>query len=85
MICGMMCLITMACRTASFIYRADVEGELFLVDESSERLLATVSLQPGEEHEIIYDIKDEKLAANLDALGIDPEKAEFKLFFVPRR
>ena len=67
------------------IYRADVEGELFLVDESSERLLATVSLQPGEEHEIIYDIKDEKLAANLDALGIDPEKAEFKLFFVPRR
>ena len=29
------------------IYRADVEGELFLVDESSERLLATVSLTSG--------------------------------------
>ena len=67
------------------IYRADVEGELFLVDKASERLLATVSLQPGEEHEMIYDIRDEKLAANLDALGIDPKKAEFKLFFVPRR
>ena len=67
------------------IYRADVEGELFLVDEASERLLATVSLQPGEEHEMIYDIRDEKLAANLDALGIDPQKAKFKLFFVPRR
>jgi hypothetical protein len=67
------------------IYRADVEGELFLVDEASERLLATVSLQPGEDHEMIYDIRDEKLAASLDALGIDPEKAKFKLFFVPRR
>ena len=67
------------------IYRADVEGELFLVDEASERLLATVSLQPGEDHEMIYDIRDEKLAANLDALGIDPKKAKFKLFFVPRR
>lgn len=67
------------------IYRADVEGELFLVDEASERLLATVSLQPGEDHEMIYDIRDEKLAANLDSLGIDPKKARFKLFFVPRR
>ena len=67
------------------IYRADVEGELFLVDEASERLLATVSLKPGEEHEMIYDIRDEKLAANLDALGIDPQKAQFKLFFIPRR
>ena len=67
------------------IYRADVQGELFLVDETSERLLATVSLQPGEDHEMIYDIRDEKLAASLDALGIDPKKAEFKLFFVPRR
>ncbi len=34
---------------------------------------------------MIYDIRDEKLAANLDALGIDPQKAKFKLFFVPRR
>jgi hypothetical protein len=67
------------------IYRADVEGELFLVDEASERLLATVSLLPGEDHEMIYDIRDENLSANLDALGIDPKKAEFKLFFVPRR
>jgi hypothetical protein len=67
------------------IYRADVEGELFLVDEASERLLATISLQPGEDHEMIYDIRDEKLAANLDSLGIDPKKAKFKLFFVPRR
>lgn len=67
------------------IYRADVEGELFLVDEASERLLATVSLQPGEDHEMIYDIRDEKLAANLDSLGMDPKQAKFKLFFVPRR
>ncbi|HSR88710.1 MAG TPA: hypothetical protein VLL07_07120 [Pontiella sp.] len=67
------------------IYRADVEGELFLVEEVSERLLATVSLQSGEDHEMVYDIRDEKLAANLDALGIDPKTAKFKLFFVPRR
>lgn len=57
------------------IYRADVEGELFLVDAASERLLATASLQPGEEHEMIYDIRDKKLAANLDALGIDPQRS----------
>ena len=66
------------------VYRATTAGELFLADDASDRLLATVSLQPGEEHEIIYDIMDEKMAANLDALGIDPQKAELKLYFVPR-
>lgn len=65
-------------------YRATVAGDLFLADEPSGRLIATVSLQPGEEHEMIYDITDEKLSKNLDALGIDPQKAKFKLFFVPR-
>lgn len=66
-------------------YRAMEEGELFLVDTASERLLATVSLQPGEDHQMVYDITDEKLAANLESLGIDPKKAKFKLYFVPRR
>ncbi|MEE9367393.1 MAG: hypothetical protein V3V05_00865 [Pontiella sp.] len=65
-------------------YRASVEGVLYLADEKSERLLATISLQPGESHEMEFDIEDEKLAANLDALGIDPTKANFKLYFVPR-
>ena len=65
-------------------YRAHVEGDLYLADEESHRLLATISLQPGEEHEMEYDIHDEKLAEKLDALGIDPKKAQFKLYFVPR-
>ncbi|VGO19034.1 hypothetical protein [Pontiella sulfatireligans] len=68
----------------TIIYRAPVEGDLYLADESSERLLATVSLQAGEEHEMEFDIQDEKLSANLDAIGIDPQKAQFKLYFVPR-
>jgi len=46
--------------------------------------LATISLQPGEEHELEFDIQDEMLAEKLAALGIDPEKAQFKLYFVPR-
>jgi hypothetical protein len=65
-------------------YRARVEGDLYLADEASNRLLATISLQPGEEHEMEYDVNDEKLAANLESLGIDPKKAQFKLYFVPR-
>lgn len=64
-------------------YRAPVQGTLYLADENSQRLLATVSLQAGEAHTMEYDIADEKLAANLDALGIDPELASFKLYFVP--
>ena len=66
------------------VYRAAAEGDLYLADDASDRLLATVSLQAGEEHEMIYDISDEKLAANLESLGIDPKKAAFKLYFVPR-
>ena len=65
-------------------YRASVEGDLYLADEESKRLLATISLQPGEEHDIVYDVNDENLAAKLDALGIDPKTAQFKLYFVPR-
>ena len=65
-------------------YRAEVEGDLFIADENSNRLLVTVSLLPGEKHEIIYDVNDEKLDDNLRALGIDPKMAVFKLYFVPR-
>jgi hypothetical protein len=65
-------------------YRAHIEGDLYLADRESGRLLATISLQPGEEHEMEYDINDENLAAKLDSLGIDPKKAKFKLYFVPR-
>lgn len=64
-------------------YRAQVAGTLYLADENSQRLLATVSLQSGESHHMEYNIEDEKLAANLDALGIDPQLASFKLYFVP--
>jgi hypothetical protein len=65
-------------------YRASVEGDLYLADEKSNRLLATISLQPGEEHDIVYDVNDENLASKLEALGIDPKAAQFKLYFVPR-
>ena len=65
------------------VYRAKVEGVLYLADDSSDRLLATISLEAGEDHEIIYDITDEKLATNLESLGIDPKKAVLKLYFVP--
>lgn len=65
-------------------YRALVEGDLYLADTESHRLLATISLQPGEKQVMEYDIQDENLAENLDALGIDPKKAQFKLYFVPR-
>jgi hypothetical protein len=64
-------------------YRAQVAGELFVADEYTDRLLATISLQPGEEHEIEYDINDEKLSANLESIGIDPKKAGIKIYFVP--
>ena len=64
-------------------YRARVAGTMYLADENSRRLLSTVSLQAGESHHMEYDIENEKLAANLDALGIDPELASFKLYFVP--
>jgi len=65
-------------------YRARTEGDLYIADQHSRRLLATISLQPGEKHEIIYDVNDEKLARNLAALGIDPKKATIKVYFVPR-
>ncbi len=66
------------------VYRARRAGELFLADDSSNRLLATISLDPGEEQELIYDVNDEGMIKNLEALGIDPTKASFKLYFVPR-
>jgi len=65
-------------------YRADAEGDLFIADENSSRLLATVTLLEGEKYEMIYDVNDEKLDDNLRALGIDPKTAVFKLYFVPR-
>ena len=65
-------------------FRAPVEGELYIADDHTNRLLATISLQPGEKHEIIYDVNDEKLAANFAALGFDPESTVIKLYFVPR-
>ena len=65
-------------------YRAPVEGDLYIADDDSNRLLATITLQPGENHELIYDVKDQTLTANLEALGIDPKKAMIKVYFVPR-
>jgi hypothetical protein len=67
------------------IYRAHVDGVLYLADQNSRRLLATVSLQAGERHIMEYDVHDERLAGNLDALGIDPKQAAFQLYFVPNR
>ena len=65
-------------------YRAVVEGNLFLVEEHSNRLLATITLEPGEKHEIKYDVNDDHMISNLKSLGIDPTQATFKLYFVPR-
>jgi hypothetical protein len=65
-------------------YRASVEGDLYIAEKTSNRLLATVSLQPGEQHELEFDINDEKLTANLEKIGIDAKKAVFKVYFVPR-
>ena len=65
-------------------YRAKVEGDLFLAEEQTNRLLATISLEPGEKHEIKYDVNDQQMIANLQSLGIDPKLAVFKLYFVPR-
>lgn len=66
-------------------YRAGVDGVLYLADQNTHRLLATVSLQAGEKHTMEYDVHDERLAKNLDALGIDPKQAAFQLYFVPSR
>ncbi len=63
-------------------YRAKEEGVLYVAEEHSKKLLATISLQPGEKHDMHFDINDEKLATNLEAMGIDPQKATFKLYFV---
>jgi hypothetical protein len=65
-------------------YRARVEGDLFLAEEQTNRLLATITLEPGEKHEIKYDVNDQQMIANLQSLGIDPKLAVFKLYFVPR-
>jgi hypothetical protein len=65
-------------------YRALVEGDLFLVEEHSNRLLATITLEAGEKHEIKYDVNDDHMISNLKSLGIDPTQAAFKLYFVPR-
>jgi hypothetical protein len=65
-------------------YRAKVDGDLFLAEEHTNRLLATITLEPGEKHEIKYDVNDQQMIANLQSLGIDPKLAAFKLYFVPR-
>ena len=65
-------------------YRAMVEGDMFLAEEQTNRLLATITLEPGEKHEIKYDVNDQQMIANLQSLGIDPTLAVFKLYFVPR-
>jgi hypothetical protein len=65
-------------------YRASVDGDLYIAEKTSNRLLATVSLQPGEQHELEFDINDANLTANLEKVGIDAKKAVFRVYFVPR-
>jgi hypothetical protein len=65
-------------------YRARVEGDLFLAEDHSNRLLATITLEPGEKHDITYDVNNKEMIENLQSLGIDPKQATFKLYFVPR-
>ena len=65
-------------------YRAMVEGDLFLAEDHSNRLLATITLQPGEKHEVQYDVNNTDMISNLKSLGIDPAQAVFRLYFVPR-
>ena len=65
-------------------YRAPVAGDLYIAEKTSSRLLATISLEPGEQHEMEFDINDENLTANLEKVGIDAKKAVFKVYFVPR-
>ena len=65
-------------------YQAQAEGELYIAEQNSNRLLATISLQAGEFYEVDYDIHNPELSENLEKLGMDPKKASFILYFVPR-
>jgi len=66
-------------------YRAKEDGVLYIAEDDTKRLLATISLAAGEKHEIVYDINDEDMAANLAKVGIDPLKAMIKVYFVPKK
>ena len=65
-------------------YRAPVTGDLYIADDYSNKLLATVSLQKGQLHPFDYDMADETVIQNMAACGIDPASASIKVYFVPR-
>ena len=65
-------------------FRALESGNLYVAEKNTNKLLATVSLQPGEKFELEYDITDTNLVENLSAIGIDPKKATIKVYFVPQ-
>jgi hypothetical protein len=59
-------------------------GILYIADDTTKRLLATISLHAEEKYEVLYDLNNEHMVNNLRALGIEPEKAAIKLYFVPK-
>jgi hypothetical protein len=65
-------------------YRAHEDGILYIAESESARLLGTISMTSGEKYEMVYDINDEDMVVNMKAVGINPEKALIKVFFVPK-
>ena len=65
-------------------YRAPVAGDLYIADNYSKKLLATVSLQKGQLHPFDYDMADNTVIQNMTACGINPASAAIKVYFVPR-
>lgn len=65
-------------------YRARQHGILYIAENESGRLLGTISMTEGEKYEVLYDINDADMIENLKAVGIDPEKALIKIYFVPK-
>lgn len=64
-------------------YRAHESGILYISEDHAGRLLGTISMTAGEKYEIVYDINDVDMVKNMKAVGIDPEKALIKVYFVP--
>ena len=76
-------------------YKAPAAGTVFLVEESSKKIIKTETLEEDEEYSLsslysedefisqILDPVDEDTIEALKKIGINPERLKLKLYFIP--
>ncbi len=65
-------------------YTAPASGTVIYFDSGSGKHIATQTLNAGEIFEMDLELDDPEFISALKAVGIDAEKLDPKLYFVPR-